>query len=117
MLSLSLTTQTALCWTKKCDEVFRLIGNVSQELKYGDIVIKQAFYKAQIRVHEEEEETGSIIGPLKAKGLWVAAGHDEWGIQNGPATGLLMSELILEGKYRSTDIKDLDPSHYIRSSN
>ncbi|KAM0787239.1 hypothetical protein ACM66B_006476 [Microbotryomycetes sp. NB124-2] len=39
--------------------------------------------------------------------VYVAAGHSCWGILWGPATGLLMSELILDGKVKSADISSL----------
>ena len=37
------------------------------------------------------------------------AGHSCWGILNGPATGLVMAELIAEGTASSIDIRRLDP--------
>lgn len=40
---------------------------------------------------------------------WNAAGHSCWGILNGPATGLVMAELIADGKASSVDIRKLDP--------
>lgn len=39
----------------------------------------------------------------------LSAGHSCWGILNGPATGLVMAELIAEGKASSVDIRKLDP--------
>ena len=36
-------------------------------------------------------------------------GHSCWGILNGPATGLVMAELIAEGRASSVDIRRLDP--------
>jgi len=100
---------------KLCDDVKVAINSVSREIHDGEVVAVQACYKPQIRKHEEEEETGPIVGPMSIKGLWVATGHDEWGIQNAPATGLLMSEMIMEGKARSADVKDLDPKHFVKA--
>ncbi|KAF2421117.1 DAO-domain-containing protein [Tothia fuscella] len=97
---------------KQCDDVTFSIGSVFKELHEGHVITKQACYKPQIRKHEEDEETGPIVGPMKTKGLWVATGHDERGIQNAPATGLIMSEMIFEGKAHSADVKDLDPVHF-----
>lgn len=101
---------------KKCDDIFVSIGSVSREIHDGEIITKQACYKPQIRKHEEDEEVGPIVGPLSVKGLWLATGHDEWGIQNAPATGLVMSEMVFEGEARSADCKGLDPSHFLNSS-
>jgi glycine/D-amino acid oxidase-like deaminating enzyme len=65
------------------------------------VITKQACYKAQIRKHEEDEEVGPIVGPVDdddvVVGLWLATGLDEWGVQNGPAVGLVMSEMIFGG--------------------
>ena len=44
---------------------------------------------------------------------FVTAGHSCWGILNGPATGLVMAELIAEGKAKSVDIRKLDPKRLL----
>jgi len=97
----------------KVEDVWKAVKSVSQEIQDGTVITKQACYKAQIRKHEEEEETGPMVGPLDVGGLWLATGLDEWGVQNGPAVGLVMSEMILEGKATSADIESLDPKHWI----
>ncbi|GAA6063529.1 hypothetical protein JCM10212_006702 [Sporobolomyces blumeae] len=43
----------------------------------------------------------------KDKGVWVASGHSCWGICNGPGTGLVMAELVLDGKAKSANISSL----------
>ena len=78
----------------------------------GEPMVKQACYKPQLRPHEEGEEVGPAVGPVRGvMGLWVATGHDEWGISNGPGTGLVMAEWLLEGKPKSLvgDGSVLDP--------
>jgi glycine/D-amino acid oxidase-like deaminating enzyme len=101
---------------QKLEDVLTAIGSVSQEIYEGETVVKQACYKPQIRPHEEDEEVGPMVGPVGSKGLWLATGHDEWGIQNGPGTGLLMSEMIFEGKARSADTSSLDPKHFLKTA-
>jgi glycine/D-amino acid oxidase-like deaminating enzyme len=101
---------------KKLEDVLLAIGSVSEEIYSGKSVKKQACYKSQIRKHKEDEAVGPIVGAVGVKGLWLATGHDEWGIQNGPATGLVMSEMILEGKARSADCESLDPKHFLQRS-
>ncbi|SCZ96441.1 BZ3500_MvSof-1268-A1-R1_Chr8-2g10195 [Microbotryum saponariae] len=49
-----------------------------------------------------------VIGKVE-ENVWVGAGHSCWGILNGPATGLCLAELILEGKASSADIRRLGP--------
>ncbi|OBT93611.1 hypothetical protein VE01_08075 [Pseudogymnoascus verrucosus] len=101
---------------QKCADILKAIGSVSQEIHDGALVKKQACYKPQIRQHEEDEEVGPMVGPVGIHGLWLATGHDEWGIQNGPGTGLVMSEMILEGKAHSADCSSLDPKHFLNTS-
>lgn len=101
---------------KKCADVLKAIGSVSWEIHDGELIKKQACYKPQIRKHEEDEEVGPMVGPVGIHGLWVATGHDEWGIQNGPGTGLVMSEMILEGEAHSADCSSLDPKHFLNTS-
>jgi len=46
-----------------------------------------------------------IIGPIPGvKGAFVATGHSVWGILNSAATGLAMSELLLDGESKSVDL-------------
>ncbi|KAJ1732502.1 hypothetical protein LPJ61_002015 [Coemansia biformis] len=41
-----------------------------------------------------------------SKGLFIAAGHGCWGILNGPATGLAVSELLVDGACTSLDLSN-----------
>ncbi|GAA6009390.1 hypothetical protein JCM10207_003758 [Rhodosporidiobolus poonsookiae] len=55
-----------------------------------------------------------VIGKLEGdaherRGVYVASGHSCWGICNGPGTGLVMAELLLDGKVSSADIDELAP--------
>lgn len=45
-------------------------------------------------------------------GLFVAAGHTCWGIQNGPGTGKLMSEFVFDGAAKSANVDKLDPRKF-----
>lgn len=62
------------------------------------------------------EERGPLIGPTSVKGLWVAAGHTCWGIQNGPGTGYLVAGMIFDGMDAAGVEKDgigkLDPRRF-----
>jgi len=55
-----------------------------------------------------------LIGAVPGvdKGLYIATGHSCWGILNGPATGLGIAELIVEGQARSVDLTAFDPARY-----
>lgn len=58
------------------------------------------------------KERGPLIGQTSVSGLWIAAGHTCWGIQNGPATGCLMAEMLFDGEAKSADIDVLDPKKF-----
>lgn len=58
-----------------------------------------------------------MIGPVPGvDGAFIATGHSCWGILNGPATGLLISELIVDGKAHSLDIASFDPARFLGAS-
>jgi glycine/D-amino acid oxidase-like deaminating enzyme len=101
---------------QKCEDVLTAMKSVSREIHDGKVLTKQACYKAQIRKHGEDEEVGPMVGPMGIKGLWLATGFDEWGIQNAPGAGFVMSEMILEGAARSADVEFLDPKHWLNMS-
>jgi glycine/D-amino acid oxidase-like deaminating enzyme len=51
-----------------------------------------------------------LVGKVKGvESVYVASGHSCWGITQGPGTGKVMSELILEGSVSSADISKLAP--------
>ncbi|PKI83086.1 hypothetical protein MVES1_003272 [Malassezia vespertilionis] len=51
-----------------------------------------------------------IIGGNAHDGIYLAAGHAVWGINNSLGTGKVMAELLLDGKATSADIRHLQPS-------
>ncbi|TNY21454.1 putative cytoplasm protein [Rhodotorula diobovata] len=66
---------------------------------------RQACY---LPVGSGDPVVGRIEG-AEGGGVWVAAGHSCWGICNGPGTGQVMAELLLDGKASSADIRRLGP--------
>lgn len=51
-----------------------------------------------------------LIGPVPGlKNVWVGSGLSCWGITQGPGTGKVLSEMILEGKAKSADVSMLLP--------
>jgi len=91
----------------QCDDLAAYVATVSPALAAAPVKAKQACYLPQhVRFGKE---CGPLVGRTAVPGLWVAAGHTCWGIQNGPATGYLMAEMLLEGEAKSADIESLDP--------
>ncbi|KAF4120854.1 FAD dependent oxidoreductase [Geosmithia morbida] len=94
----------------QCDDIIAYIGTISPILGAAPIKAKQACYLPQhIRFGHE---SGPLIGKTAIPGLFVAAGHTCWGIQNGPGTGKLMSEFVFDGEAKSANISKLDPRKF-----
>lgn len=93
----------------RCQDIVDYCASFSDEMRDGEVLIRQACYLPQV-----EYGGGPLVGPTRTKGVWLAAGHTCWGIQNGPGTGKLMSEYVFEGKAKSADIVSLDPRRATR---
>ena len=89
----------------RCQDIVDYVSSISDELRDGEITAKQACYLPNVQA----ASGGPLIGETGVKGLLMAAGHTCWGIQNGPATGKLMSEFVFEGEAKSAKIASLDP--------
>ncbi|KAI0199000.1 FAD dependent oxidoreductase [Astrocystis sublimbata] len=94
----------------QCDDMVAYIGTVSTTLKAAPVLAKQACYMP--RHNRPGKESAPLVGGTAVEGLWVAAGHTCWGVQNAPATGKLISEFIFEGAAKSADVAELDPRQF-----
>jgi len=104
------TADQVQCDEAQCDDIVSYIGTVSPVLHSAPIKAKQACYLPQhIRFGQE---SGPLIGGTSVPGIWLAAGHTCWGIQNGPGTGKLMSEFVFDGKATSANVSNLDPKKF-----
>ncbi|KAG8159798.1 hypothetical protein KVR01_010435 [Diaporthe batatas] len=104
------TTDLVQCDEAQCDDLAAYIATVSPVLAAAPIKAKQACYLPQhIRFGDER---APLIGETSTPGVWVAAGHTCWGIQNGPATGFLVAEMLLDGAAKSAEIEALDPKKF-----
>lgn len=89
---------------RRCQDIVEQVGCISDELRDGEVSIRQACY-----LPNSTGFGGPLVGLTHTKGLYLAAGHTCWGIQNGPGTGKLMSEFVFDGKAKSAKIGSLDP--------
>lgn len=89
---------------ERCQEIIDQVGSISDQLRDGEVTIRQACY-----LPNSTGYGGPLVGLTHVKGLYLAAGHTCWGIQNGPGTGKLMSEFVFDGKAKSAKIGSLDP--------
>jgi len=89
----------------RCQDIVDYVGSISDELRDGEVTARQACYLPNV----SRGSGNPLVGPTHVKGLWLAAGHTCWGIQNGPGTGKLMSEFVFDGQAKSANAKELDP--------
>lgn len=96
------------CDEARCRQIFEQVAAVSRELREGAVTAMQACYLPSV----EGSGGGPLVGATSVGGLLVGAGHTCWGIQNGPATGKLLAELVWEGEVKSARIGSLDPRKF-----
>ncbi|RMJ00605.1 hypothetical protein BHE90_014814 [Fusarium euwallaceae] len=104
------TADQVECDEAQCDDIIAYLGTISPILASAPIKAKQACYLPRhIRFGQE---SGPLLGRTTVPGLYVAAGHTCWGIQNGPGTGKLMSEFVFDGAAKSANVDKLDPRKF-----
>ncbi|EER29972.1 hypothetical protein D8B26_007245 [Coccidioides posadasii str. Silveira] len=89
----------------RCQTIINSVSVISPELRDGEVLARQACYLPNVAA----KGIGPLIGPTDIKGVYLAAGHTCWGIQNAPGTGKVMSEMIFDGEAKSAHISSLDP--------
>ncbi|KAF1935076.1 FAD dependent oxidoreductase [Clathrospora elynae] len=107
LIPLPTSSDLVQCDEFRCQEIFDHVSSVSEELRDGEVTARQACYLPNV-----SKGGGPLVGQTNVKGLLMGAGHTCWGIQNGPATGKLLSEIVFEGGARSADIGSLDPRKF-----
>ena len=87
------------------DRLQAMCARLSSTLGGAKVLARQA-------CHRPVTQDGlPLIGPVPGlEGAYVATGHSVWGILNAPATGEVVSELILDGVSRSVDLAPFDPA-------
>jgi glycine/D-amino acid oxidase-like deaminating enzyme len=82
-----------------------LCGRLSPAFRSERIIARQACFRPVT------EDGLPLIGKVpQSEGLYVATGHNVWGILNAPATGEALAELIADGVAQSTDLSPFDPA-------
>jgi glycine/D-amino acid oxidase-like deaminating enzyme len=108
LIPLPTSSDLVQCDDAKCQEIFDQVSSVSEELRDGEVTARQACYLPNV----EGRGGGPLVGETSVKGLFMGAGHTCWGIQNGPATGKVLSELVWDGKVGSAQIESLNPKRW-----
>ncbi|GLA66903.1 hypothetical protein AtubIFM56815_010900 [Aspergillus tubingensis] len=93
----------------RCQDIINQVGSISDRLRDGEVLARQACYLPNVAA----ARGGPLIGHTGTKGLYLAAGHTCWGIQNAPGTGKLISEFVFDGAAKSAKIGSLDPRNFL----
>lgn len=110
LVSLPRSTAEVQVDATRCQDIVDYCAAFSDEIRDGQVTARQACYLPQV----ETAAGGPLVGLTAKGGVFVAAGHTCWGIQNGPATGKIMSEFVFDGKSLSADVRSLDPRKVMR---
>ena len=93
----------------RCDELRRIAGTIATGLAGAEITRRQACYRPICA------DAMPLLGPAPGRrsGVYVATGHNCWGILNAPASGKAMAELIALGEARTVDLSPFDPARLL----
>ncbi|CBX96813.1 hypothetical protein IAQ61_008237 [Plenodomus lingam] len=108
LIPLPTSSDLVACDEARCREIYDQVASISEELRNGEVMARQACYLPNV----EGRGGGPLVGETSVKGLLMGAGHTCWGIQNGPGTGKLLAELAWEGKMKSAQVGSLDPRKF-----
>lgn len=98
--------------TYAIDEEFHL--KMLERAVYRLPLIEQARVTRQIAgLYEVTPDGHPVLGPaMDVPGFYIAAGFSGHGFQHSPATGKVMSEIILDGASRTIDVSMLDLARF-----
>ena len=96
----------------RCDELRRIAGTLATGLADAEITRRQACYRPICA------DAMPLLGaaPGGPAGVFVATGHNCWGILNAPASGKAMAELIATGEARTVDLSPFDPARLLKAA-
>jgi len=93
-----------------CSRLVDTMKKVSSEMDGAEVAMKQSCYLPFTAQHMGTPCMGKVP---EHENAYVATGHGCWGILNSLASGLAMSELILDGKATSVDLGPFDPQGFV----
>ena len=63
-------------------------------------------------LYEVTPDAHPIFGGTPIEGFYIVGGFSGHGFMHGPVSGLIMSEIILEGQASSVDVSELDLARF-----
>ncbi len=91
------------------DALVELVGRAAHR---APVLAESGLSRGVTGVYDMSPDARPLLGPVGPAGLFVAVGFSGMGFKIGPAVGLGMAELILEGCSRSVDLDAFDPSRF-----
>ena len=98
-LGVAATSLVSTCWSQLtfilpsqlCENVRAVAASLSSSLASAAVEVQQACYLPM------PPDGLPLVGQVPGlAGVYVATGHSCWGILNGPATGMVVAELIVD---------------------
>eukprot|EP01026_Neomeris_dumetosa_P045414 TRINITY_DN3845_c0_g2_i1.p1 TRINITY_DN3845_c0_g2~~TRINITY_DN3845_c0_g2_i1.p1 ORF type:complete len:452 (+),score=53.82 TRINITY_DN3845_c0_g2_i1:44-1399(+) len=90
---------------KKCETILQGASLISSSFAQSQVLKKQACFLPI------PPQGVPLIGSVpECEGVYIATGHSCWGILNAPATGLAMSQLIVDDHCTLLDLTPFEPS-------
>lgn len=108
LIPLPTSSDLVQCDLARCQDIVDQVSSISEEIRDGEVTARQACYLPNV----EGRGGGPLVGRTSVEGLLMGAGHTCWGVQNGPATGKVLSEIVWEGEARSAEVGGLDPRKF-----
>ncbi len=93
------------------DEDFELV-NLEAAIARMPMVEKASRASHWAGLYEVTPDAHPIFGKTNVDGFLVCAGFSGHGFMHGPISGKLMSELILDGRFKSVDVSTLDLARF-----
>ncbi len=63
-------------------------------------------------LYENTPDAHPVFGPTEVEGFYVVAGFSGHGFMHGPVAGLLMAEILLDGRAHTVDVSMLDAARF-----
>ena len=105
---LPLSTAEVVVTPEACDEIHEAVAAASRDLQIAQLEKRQVCYQPIVTIEGKRQKlVGPFIGNTSSPGVYLACGHDSWGISNAPATGKALSEMIFDGRSTSIDVESL----------
>ena len=86
------------------EQLQTIAGRLSPVFRVERIIARQACFRPVT------QDGLPLIGKIpRSKGIYVATGHNVWGVLNAPASGEAIAELISDAAAHSIDLSPFDP--------